>query len=380
MDGTMQSSGETVNGQKQGLWVERYDGGSVAREVRFQNGKRQGLSTAYREDGTKAEQGEFRDDLQTGAWRQWDERGRLTAIRLFQDGRFLGISKPGPGGEDQSGRRQGRWIDMLEEGREEGHYDHDRRIGFWKHWNREGRRIATVLYWGDRILGRSPVGADGGSEPDARYQRLPRNLVRRDLCTHPRWRALRSRLALAAVPGSACGPASTSVLVRLKVGKTDVAAVAIHDPTPANHDGPVVRSSFWVDLGGEGGVLGDEGPPLFPRKRPLTAAQAQALVQGRLVIGYRFDQIATDAEANASLDPPARRVVLAFPPGIRETSEGHEVRLWSCSRSCGQGQLCNTLSLHIATVTREEGASVDTLDFAEGGPSDGSGGLPLPPP
>ncbi len=78
----------------------------------FEFGKRTGTWVQYHPNGFKAAEGEYDQDKRVGVWREWDDAGRVFAVRTYKDGALNGVTVVFRGATPavevwDSGRRRG---------------------------------------------------------------------------------------------------------------------------------------------------------------------------------------------------------------------------------------------------------------------------------
>ena len=76
-DGKKKIEGETVNGQRHGIWKYYYENGFLWSEGKYWYGERRGFSIIYFESGKKKMEGTYDKDLKIGIWKLWNEDGSL---------------------------------------------------------------------------------------------------------------------------------------------------------------------------------------------------------------------------------------------------------------------------------------------------------------
>lgn len=76
-NGLKKIEGETVNGQRHGVWKAYYENGFLWSEGSFWYGKRKGYSIVYHENGKKKMEGDYKNGLKVGAWKIWNADGSL---------------------------------------------------------------------------------------------------------------------------------------------------------------------------------------------------------------------------------------------------------------------------------------------------------------
>lgn len=76
-NGKKKLEGETVNGERHGIWKYYFDNGFLWSEGKYWYGERKGFSSIYYEDGKKQMEGNYKKDLKIGIWKLWNPDGSL---------------------------------------------------------------------------------------------------------------------------------------------------------------------------------------------------------------------------------------------------------------------------------------------------------------
>lgn len=87
---TGRQSGEMVDGQKTGIWTDRYDDGALLSRGAYEGGLQQGDWVFYWPDGTVMSEGRYRDGVPQGEWVQYHENGEVQARGAMRDNNLTG--------------------------------------------------------------------------------------------------------------------------------------------------------------------------------------------------------------------------------------------------------------------------------------------------
>jgi len=80
---------EFKDGVPDGKWVEYFPSGKVKFEGFCKDGKLQGEVVYYYPDGKVLRKGKYKDNARDGEWYDYDAKGELVAIRIYQKGREI---------------------------------------------------------------------------------------------------------------------------------------------------------------------------------------------------------------------------------------------------------------------------------------------------
>lgn len=88
-NGTLQKNGTYVNGKLEGKYEWFYDNGKKKQEGHFLKGEEDGAWQDWYEDGTQKMKGQFLNGEKNGTWTWWDKTGKVTTIKIYQEGLLL---------------------------------------------------------------------------------------------------------------------------------------------------------------------------------------------------------------------------------------------------------------------------------------------------
>lgn len=77
-------------GRKTGLWIERYDDGSMKRKKFYSYGRPERRWTAWHDNGNKNTEANFAFGLLNGSFKSWNEKGVLVVSGDFKDSKEVG--------------------------------------------------------------------------------------------------------------------------------------------------------------------------------------------------------------------------------------------------------------------------------------------------
>ncbi len=108
--------GAFENGQRVGTWKRYWPNGTLAWQVGWVEGKRQGPIEAWHENGEKQYAGEYVDDQQSGEWTYWYDDGAYFQTYFFEKGQKTGKyvcderdGSPRARGQFVDGKLDGQW-------------------------------------------------------------------------------------------------------------------------------------------------------------------------------------------------------------------------------------------------------------------------------
>jgi antitoxin component YwqK of YwqJK toxin-antitoxin module len=166
--------------QNIGYWRLRDKYDDLLASGRYENDRSHGKWTTYHINGRKAAEGQMFHGARTGAWRSWDDEGRLISEVTYQAAKqptggsnvivLLESERHGPArhwyasgqlkyeGNYKNDRRDGRWIYYDERGSviASGQFKDDKREGLWKELDPINNQDRQVEY----IAGRTRADHD----------------------------------------------------------------------------------------------------------------------------------------------------------------------------------------------------------------------------
>lgn len=172
--GNLKSEGNRVDHQLEGEWKFYTDSGTVANIIRYQAGKKNGLSETYRDsilvalepfvnnrkaglakyfydDGEIQQWTPFVEGREEGKGYHFTQEGKVDAILTYQSGvltREQEINRT-----NRLGLKQGLWVEFHRnmQPRVEGTYRDDLKHGYWKYYQSNGNLI-RIEYWLNGVL------------------------------------------------------------------------------------------------------------------------------------------------------------------------------------------------------------------------------------
>lgn len=134
------AEGAFVAGVRDGLWIERYAGGSLRSRGTWRGGRRDGAWEWWYEDGTPKKSGSYRAEQPEGIWREWYRSGMLRSEGGWRDGAPEGEWREWHEGGELAG------IGRYRAGREDGEWEIRYTDGTVKarHFYRDGVLEGTV--------------------------------------------------------------------------------------------------------------------------------------------------------------------------------------------------------------------------------------------
>jgi hypothetical protein len=117
--------------RRDGPWRTFYDGGSLAKESRFAEGKLDGPFVEWHRNGRPARAGSWKEGEREGVWTIWWESGALEEVCAYQKG-------------DRHGRFASFWPGGKRKA--EGRYCRGLQCGRWTSWDEGGREIGSAVF------------------------------------------------------------------------------------------------------------------------------------------------------------------------------------------------------------------------------------------
>lgn len=152
-NGQLEEKGNFLNGKPDDVWHWYYQSGALLREEHFYNGLADGLSTEYTEDGVVITRGDYIEGKKEGIWIYvvGDNRDEIEYIDGLRNGLFKSYYK------DITISYEGKYVDDLPNGehkwywvngkiKKQGKYVMGRKNGDWKKYDLEGNPIITISY------------------------------------------------------------------------------------------------------------------------------------------------------------------------------------------------------------------------------------------
>ncbi|MBN2273615.1 MAG: hypothetical protein JXR41_06745 [Bacteroidales bacterium] len=111
-----------------GLYVEKYDDGTVKIQVAIQNGRKNGLMKIYYPDGSVNELRMYKNNMMHGTWETWNAAGIKTAEANYAND-----------------KKNGKWYIWDDSGtmRYDMIYFEGNKAGTWRMMNEKGELIST---------------------------------------------------------------------------------------------------------------------------------------------------------------------------------------------------------------------------------------------
>ena len=135
----------TDAGQKQGIWKEYYNDGSLKATGNYINDLHEGLWNYYYKSGQLEEIGKYITNLPDSTWKWYYNTGEILREEQFYnglpDGMLTEYDKEGniiTQGDYLEGMKEGYWIYRVGDSRDEGDYIEDMRNGLWKSYYADG--------------------------------------------------------------------------------------------------------------------------------------------------------------------------------------------------------------------------------------------------
>ena len=89
--GTINLTGEVLNGMKTGTWVENYPNTELPHFIiQYSEGKKNGLFLEFNKDGYIIKKVDYKNDLIDGAYCEWGRNGRLLSKQEYKAGQLDG--------------------------------------------------------------------------------------------------------------------------------------------------------------------------------------------------------------------------------------------------------------------------------------------------
>ena len=160
-NGRIKAQGFIKDGQKDGVWKLYSSRGKLVKSVTYANGKiirdegsskkdtleklREGAYMTFHDNGRVQEKGNFEKNKKTGEWREYDDRGTITAITIYEKGQVLFTQNPNMVKSYTSYHNNGR---IKEQGMLKGTV----RNGEWRLYGKRGKLLRKTNYYQGKIV------------------------------------------------------------------------------------------------------------------------------------------------------------------------------------------------------------------------------------
>jgi uncharacterized protein len=173
-DGTLKSEGNRKNFELDSLWKFYNEKGTLVLDIVYQNGKKNGFRTTYREgeilkenfvndvkqgistyyykDGKIQRTVNFVNGLENGFAKEYDKEGNIISLIEYKRG-FI-VSRENINRRDKNGLKQGAWKSFYENGnvKADGYFKDDKKNGFFKEFASDGKLIRVEKYEMDVLI------------------------------------------------------------------------------------------------------------------------------------------------------------------------------------------------------------------------------------
>ncbi len=220
-NGRVKASGIVNNQKRDGVWKFFNVRGIHTKTTTYSNGKiiktiskigedapklREGTAVTYHNNGRIKEEGKYSRGKKNGEWREFDARGKLTKVKIYDKGKVVHQQSPGrvkpfvsyhnngrikEKGMKKNGKRDGEWLlynkngkllrttqylsgeivnninselvgpvtNYFENGfiKEEGILNDGNRDGIWKIYDEEGSHIQNIIYTKGKVLKKEKI-------------------------------------------------------------------------------------------------------------------------------------------------------------------------------------------------------------------------------
>ena len=162
-NGRVKASGIINNQKRDGVWKFFNTRGIHTTSTTYSNGKiiktvskigkdtpklREGTAVTYHDNGRIKEQGKYSKGKKNGEWREFDTRGKLTKIKIYDKGKIVHEQSPG---------KVKPFVSYHDNGRikEKGMKKNGKRDGEWLLYNKNGKIIRTTQYLSGEIVNKN---------------------------------------------------------------------------------------------------------------------------------------------------------------------------------------------------------------------------------